>query len=154
MGVHALTACLAHERIEVEDSAAAILEFANGAHGAVEASTCAGSSHGQRIRVQICGTEGSAFLADERIEVWDFQSEDAMDHQVRSSLMLDTAAAHGGNAPKSIQCHQHQRNFEEVVTAIRTGRQPGTSSSEARRAVELIQAIHQSAGHGGGVILL
>jgi predicted dehydrogenase len=151
MGVHALTACLAHERIEVEDSAVAILEFANSAHGAVEASTCAGSSHGQRIRVQICGTDSSRTRGSKS---GIFNPKTPWRHEVRSSLMLDTAAAHGGNAPKSIQCHQHQRNFEEVVTAIRTGRQPGTSSSEARRAVELIQAIHQSAGHGGGVILL
>lgn len=152
--VQATTACLAHERIEVEDSAVAILEFANGAHGVIEGSTCAWSSKGHPIRLQICGTEGSAFLADEAFEVWDFKNEEPQDAQIRKSLLQSPQPSLGGNDPMAIPSLQHQRNFEEVLAAIRESRQPSTSVREARKSVELIQAIYQSAGNEGKKITL
>ena len=152
--VQANTACLAHERIEVEDIAVAILEFESGARGVIEGSTCSWSKTGHPARVQICGTEGSVFLADETFEVWDFKNEQAHDTAIRNTLMRGGQAALGANDPKAIQFHQHQRNFEEVVAAIREGREPSTSATEARKSVALIQAIYASAAGGGVKISL
>ncbi len=152
--VIASTACLAHERIEVEDMAVAILEFENGARGVIEGSTCSWSQNGHPARVQICGTQGSVFLADETLEVWDFINEQPEDASIRETLIRGTQAALGANDPKSIQFHGHQRNFEEVVRAIREGREPSTSAHEARKAVELIEAIYQSAAAGGVKVCL
>ena len=152
--VQANTACLAHERIEVEDMAVAILEFENGARGVIEGSTCSWSRSGHPGRVQICGTEGSVFLADETFEVWDFKNENPEDAGIRENLMRGNQPGMGANDPKAIQFHQHQRNFEEVVSAIREGREPGTSAHEARKSVALIEAIYQSAANDGAKILL
>ncbi|GAA5125951.1 Gfo/Idh/MocA family oxidoreductase [Luteolibacter yonseiensis] len=152
--VRANTACLAHERIEVEDMAVALLEFENGARGVIEGSTCSWSKAGHPARVQICGTEGSVFLADETFEAWDFKHGQPHDEEIRATLMRGNQAALGGNDPKAIQFHQHQRNFEEVVNAIREGREPSTSAGEARKAVELIEAIYASAAAGGEVRFL
>jgi UDP-N-acetyl-2-amino-2-deoxyglucuronate dehydrogenase len=152
--VQAGTACLAHERIEVEDSAVAILEFENGAHGVIEGSTCTWSKNGHPVRLQICGTEGSVFLADETLEVWEFKNQADRDQKIRDTLMQGTQPSLGGSDPKAIQALQHQRNFEEVLTAIHAGREPSTSTTEARKSVALIQAIYQSANNGGGRILL
>jgi len=146
--------CLAHERIEVEDMAVAILEFENGARGVIEGSTCSWSESGHPARVQICGTEGSVFLADEAFEVWDFKTPSPGDAEIKSTLMRGTQPALGANDPKAIQFHQHQRNFEEVVNAIREGRTPTTSATEARKAVALIEAIYASAAAGGERIFL
>lgn len=145
---------LAHEHIETEDSGIAILEFANGAHGVIEGSTCAWSSTGHPARVQLCGTEGSVFLADEAFEVWDFLHERPEDARIRETLMKGAAVGLGANDPKAIQFHQHQRNFEEIVRAIREGREPSTSAAEARKSVELIEAIYRSARNGGEVVCL
>jgi len=147
--VQANIACLAHERIEVEDTAVAILEFESGARGVIEGSTCSWSKDGHPARIQICGTEGSVFLADEAFEVWDFKKPMPIDEMVTSCLMRGSQAALGANDPKSIQFHQHRRNFEDVVGCIRSGRVPGTSAGEARKAVALIEAIYQSAAGGG-----
>lgn len=152
--VQAATSCLAHERIEVEDLGVALLEFTSGARGVIEASTCCWSKQGHPARVQICGTEGSVFLADESFEVWDFKDELPQDTAIRETLMRGGVAGLGANDPKAIQFFQHQRNFEEVVSAIREGREPSTSACEARKAVELIQAIYQSAAAGGARITL
>ena len=70
----ATTACLAHENIEVEDTAVAILEFENDARGVIQGSTACWSSHGHPAEIQICGDEGSVFLADESFRVWDFKN--------------------------------------------------------------------------------
>ncbi len=147
--VQASTACLAHTDIEVEDIAVAILEFENGARGVIEGSTCTWSKDGHPARVQLSGTEGSVFLADEAFELWDFMHERPEDGVIRSSLMKGQEAGLGANDPKAINFYQHQRNFEEVVSAIREGREPSTSASEARKPVVLIRAIYESAANGG-----
>ena len=147
--VQANTACLAHTDIEVEDIAVAIVEFENGARGVIEGSTCTWSKDGHPARVQLCGTEGSVFLADEAFELWDFMHEKPEDAEIRSTLMKGQGAGLGANDPKAINFYQHQRNFEEVVDAIREGREPTTSATEARKPVELIRAIYESAQNGG-----
>jgi predicted dehydrogenase len=147
--VQANVACLAHSGIEVEDMAVAILEFACGARGVIEGSTCSWSKKGHPARIQLCGTEGSAFLADEAIEVWDFMHEIPEDLKIRQSLMNGQSAGLGANDPTAISYAQHQRNFEEVVQAIHDGREPLTSAKEARKSVALISAIYESAANGG-----
>ena len=152
--VQANTALLAHERIEVEDHCVALLEFENGARGVIEASTCTWSKDGHPARVQLSGTEGSVFLADEAFEIWDFMNEQPEDTEIRSTLMKGQEAGLGANDPTAINTYQHQRNFEEVVTAIAEGRDPSTSANESRKAVELIQAIYQSAQNDGAKVTL
>ncbi|MEJ6778928.1 MAG: Gfo/Idh/MocA family oxidoreductase [Akkermansiaceae bacterium] len=147
--VTATTACLAHERIEVEDHCVAIIEFENGARGVIEASTCTWSKDGHPARVQLSGTDGSVFLADEAFESWDFREEKPEDAEIRASLMKGQEAGLGANDPSAINTYQHQRNFEEVVQAIKEGREPSTSANESRKAVELIEAIYQSAKNNG-----
>jgi predicted dehydrogenase len=152
--VQANTACLAHTDIEVEDIAVAILEFENGARGVIEGSTCTWSKDGHPARVQLGGTEGSVFLADEAFEIWDFMNEAPEDKEVHAQLMQGAEAGLGANDPKAINFYQHQRNFEEVVNAIAEGREPSTCASEARKSVALIQAIYESAQNGGKLIQL
>ena len=152
--VRADTTCLAHTGIEVEDIAVAMLEFENGARGVIEGSTCCWSREGHPVRIQLAGTEGSVFLADESFEVWDFMIEQPGDAEIRASLMKHSAAGLGANVPSAIGHLQHQRNFEETAAAIREGREPATSATVARRAVALIEAIYQSAAAGGTKVML
>ena len=147
--VQANCTCLAHEGIEVEDTAVAIVEFSNGARGVIEGSTCAWSQNGHPARVQISGTCGSVFLADESFEMWDFIHELPEDAEIRSHLMKNVAPGLGANIPSAIGFEQHQRNFEEIVTAIRDGREPATSATQARKAIQVITAIYESALNGG-----
>ncbi|NNC87993.1 MAG: Gfo/Idh/MocA family oxidoreductase [Akkermansiaceae bacterium] len=152
--VQASTACLAHTGIEVEDMAVAILEFENGARGVIEGSTTSWSKDGHPARVQLCGTEGSVFLADESFEVWDFMHEKPEDAEIKATLMKGQEAGVGANDPSAISFYQHQRNFEEVVAAIAEGREPSTSAAEARKPVALITAIYESARNDGRKIAL
>jgi len=147
--VQANTACLAHTDIEVEDIAVAILEFESGARGVIEGSTCTWSKDGHPARVQLAGTAGSVFLADEAFEVWDFMEETEADAEIRRQFMKGADAGLGANDPTAINFYQHQRNFEEIVQAIGEGRAPRTHAHEARKSVELISAIYESARKNG-----
>lgn len=152
--VQANAACLAHERIEVEDIIVATVEFENGARGVIECSTATWSKDGHPARVQLAGTDGSVFLADEAFEIWDFRGEKPEDAAIQSKLMRGQEAGLGANDPSAINFYQHQRNFEEVVQSIHEGRECKTNAHEARKAVALIQAIYQSAQNDGAKVHL
>jgi UDP-N-acetyl-2-amino-2-deoxyglucuronate dehydrogenase len=152
--VQANAALLAHTDIEVEDIIVAIVEFENGARGVIEASTCTWSKDGHPARVQLSGTDGSVFLADESFEIWDFRNEKPEDTEIRSKYMKGVGIGVGANDPSAISYYQHQRNFEEVVNAIREGREPTVSASEARKPVAVIRAIYESAQNDGKKIYL
>lgn len=147
--VSASTTCLAHERIEVEDTAVAILEFENGARGVIQGSTACWSSTGHPARLELCGDAGSAFLRDETLEVWDFAESRNEDEMIRSSFDKAAAGGLGANDPKAINFTGHQRNFEDFVEAIQKARAPLTEGAEARKAVALVEAIYRSADRGG-----
>ncbi|MGB0993533.1 MAG: Gfo/Idh/MocA family oxidoreductase, partial [Akkermansiaceae bacterium] len=76
------------------------------------------------------------------------------DDEIRNTLMKGQEAGLGANDPTAINTYQHQRNFEEVVAAIQEGREPSTSAAEARKPVELINAIYQSAQNDGAWVTL
>ncbi|MEO1858076.1 MAG: Gfo/Idh/MocA family oxidoreductase [Rubritalea sp.] len=147
--------CIAHENIEVEDTAVAILEFECGAKGVIQGSTACYSSTGHPAEVNICGDKGSAFLADESFKVWDFSEPTEQDAGVIAELMTTSETAGlGANDPNAINFIGHQKNFEEVVAAIKEGREPSVSGNEARKAVALICAIYESAKNNGRWVLV
>jgi predicted dehydrogenase len=145
---------IAHERIEVEDAAIALIEFENGALGVVEGSTACWSATGHPAEVQVCGTKGSVFLADEAFKIWDFADSSTEDLFVRENLMTTSAKGLGANDPTAINVTGHIRNFEEVIQSIEQNRESIVCAAEARKAVTLICAIYQSAREGGKRILI
>lgn len=147
--VCASVATVAHKRIEVEDTAVAILEFESGARGVIQGSTACWSKDGHSAEVQICGDKGSAFLADDKFRIWEFQDETEEDERIRAELMIGSGVKGlGANDPSAIDFGGHQRNFQNVVDAIQQGSAPLVDGAEARKAVALINAIYQSAQNG------
>ena len=148
--VRAQTRLVAHTGIEVEDVATAMLEFENGAFGVIQGSTACWSSTGHPAEIQICGDRGSVFMADDKFRVWDFRDARDEDIIIRKlhGLSRDTAGA-GAADPKAIDFSWHQRNFEDAITALRSGHPPAIDGHQARRSVALIRAIYDSAAHGG-----
>ncbi len=145
----ATTACLTHTNIDVEDTAAVVLEFENGARGTIQGATSCWSSTGHPAEIQICGSEGSVFLTDDRFRVWDFKHPRPEDEDIRATLMQNTEKGLGANDPSAIDFLGHQRNFEDVVQAIEQNRPPLITGEEARKSVALINAIYKSAQNNG-----
>jgi predicted dehydrogenase len=139
--VFAYTGTLAHERIEVEDCAAASLKFANGALGIIEGTT--GAYPGFPKKIEICGSKGSAVMEEESITTWQFAEEEPEDETIRSGY---TATGGGGASdPKVMGHHGHRMLFESFVTALKENRPVDIDGNEGRKAVEIIEGIYQSA---------
>jgi len=134
--VQARTATLFHQ-IESEDTALALLEFASGAVGVLEASTA--TYPGYPRRVEITGTEGTVVLEHDRIVAADLRTP-------RPELLADGGDANASaSSPVVSDASGHQRLIEDFLRAIETGSRPACDGHEGRRSVELVEAIYRSA---------
>lgn len=135
--VQARTATLFHE-IESEDTALALLEFASGAAGVLEASTA--TYPGYPRRVEITGTEGTVVLQHDRIVAANLRTP-------RPELLADGGgdANASASSPVVSDASGHQRLIEDFLRAIETGSRPACDGHEGRRSVELVEAIYRSA---------
>jgi UDP-N-acetyl-2-amino-2-deoxyglucuronate dehydrogenase len=145
--VTAFTATRAHTGIEVEDVAVASLRFRSGALGVIEAST--GSWPGDRLRVEISGSDGSAVLEDSTIRTWMFRQTAPEDESVRARFAPREGLSSGGAIdPRAMDGEGHRQQFEDFVAAIREERAPRIDGAEARSAVAIVTAIYLSAREG------
>ena len=137
--------CLAHERIEVEDSAVAALRFKSGALGAIVGSTA--MYPGQPAEVQISGEKGSAWLKGGHLSVCQFEKEEPGDAQVRIDCgpPKEDKGNGGASDPRAISFVGHQRQFENFVASLNGGSKLMVDGTEARKAVEIILAVYKSA---------
>jgi len=143
--VHSVTGYVGkrgHEGIEVEDAAVAALEFRNGAFGTIEGTTAA--YRGYPRRIEISGTRGSVFMEGGDITVWNFARERRQDKTVRRKFGKKEAGAGGASDPAAISHVGHQRQLQDLLAALETGREVLCDGREGRLAVEIILAIYQS----------
>jgi predicted dehydrogenase len=148
--VRAMAGCLAHERIAVEDTAVAALQFKSGALGMIEATTAAWPGYLKRIELH--GDAGSAALEEESIVRWDFAKAERGDDEIRARL-ASTKTGGGASDPAAIGHAAHARQLKEFMAALKQDRAPAIDGREGRRAVEIILAIYKSAETGRGVKL-
>ncbi|MBN1851853.1 MAG: Gfo/Idh/MocA family oxidoreductase [Pirellulales bacterium] len=149
--IRAIAATLAHERIEVEDTAMASLRFKNGALGCIEATTAA--YPGYLKRIEIHGTEGSAVIEEEDIKVWDFARKTKSDRAILEGMKCRQSRGGGASDPAAIGYHGHTALFKNFVASIQTNRSPAVDGLEGRRSVEIILAIYRAAESGRTVTL-
>jgi UDP-N-acetyl-2-amino-2-deoxyglucuronate dehydrogenase len=146
-----MTATLAHERIEVEDTGAAVVRFKNGAIGTMEATTSA--YPGLLKKVEIHGTEGSAIIEQDSILLWNFKNALPEDEQILAKYAKTSETSGGASDPSAISFIGHQKQFEDFVAAINSNQTPAIDGHQGRKSVELILGIYQSSWSGKRVDL-
>ena len=142
--VTAQSAIRAHDRIEVEDTLVATLEFANGALGTIEATTA--SWPGSLKRIEIHGSGGTAVLEEEQLVVWNFRRPHRADAKVLAHAKTTTEG--GASDPAAIGHHGHLAQFRNVLQAIEKGMSPLIDGPQSRASVQLVLAIYQAAKSG------
>src|SRR5690349_12794854 len=137
-------------RIESEDTCVAALKFGSGAFGTIEGTTA--TWPGWSRRIEICGEHGSAIMEDDDITRWDFREERPEDAKIRS-MRESAAMGSGAAAPMNIKIEAHVRQIQDFVDGINEKRPFFIEGREARKAVQLVRAIYDSAASGRPVKL-
>jgi UDP-N-acetyl-2-amino-2-deoxyglucuronate dehydrogenase len=145
--VQAYSALLAHERVAVEDTAAATVRFASGAIGTITAATSA--YPGMSVRLAVHGDKGSAVIDHEELVY--FHALDA--EQPGDRPEHNQAAATGGAAGQQSIDDAHLDQYLDFIAAVRDGRRPKVGTTEARRALALVLGVYESARTGRPVSL-
>jgi UDP-N-acetyl-2-amino-2-deoxyglucuronate dehydrogenase len=148
--VNAMTALRAHERIEVEDTAVATLEFESGALGTIVATTAA--YPGTLKRIEIAGSGGMAVLEEEALVRWNFAKANKQDEKILAQMNSNTTGG-GASDPAAIGHIAHRELFKDFAKSIQDGLPSRIDGTEGRRSVELINAIYKSAKTGKRVLL-
>lgn len=132
-----------HTGLAVEDTASAAVKFQSGISGIIEGTTCA--YPGLVSRVDIYGTEGSAIIENDVLTSVQLKSG----YEYKGGSSTENA---GVSSPDiSFECHQRQ--FQEIITALKNDREPSVNGLEGRKALEVILAIYKSAFIGNKVTL-
>jgi UDP-N-acetyl-2-amino-2-deoxyglucuronate dehydrogenase len=142
---------LAHERIEVEDTAVACLRFKNGALGVIEATTSVHPGYPKTIAIH--GDRGSAVIEQDDVLRWDFHPATADDEQVKQRFAQKVGASGGASDPSAISHRGHMLQLSDFVAAIRENRTPKVDGREGRKAVAAICAIYEAARSGKTVAM-
>jgi predicted dehydrogenase len=144
--VTAFTASLAHERIEVEDTAAACLRFRSGALGVIQATTSVWPGLPKTIAIH--GDRGTAVIEQDDVLRWDFNPQTEEDQAVRQRFAQKVGASGGSSDPAAISHVGHARQLGDFVHALRSGGQPQIDGREGRKAVAIIEEIYRAAASG------
>ena len=161
--VFACTGCLAHERIEVEDTAAAAVRFRSGAVATVLGTTAA--YPGLTARLHIHGDRGSAVIDDDELVYYHVAHGDATgeaygasgaENQAAEALAGfgdRTPAQPGAGADPASLSAAHAAQLADFIGAVREGREPRITGEDGRRTLDLILGIYESARAGRPVAL-
>ena len=147
--VFAYTGTVAHQRIEVEDMGVAIVEFINGAKGVIEGSTSA--YPGLPTTIEIYGEKGTVTWQDGWITRWEFKDateEDKNLIQEQERKRMEKEEKIDRSDPQALLGDTHVPQIRDMVQVVREGKEPACTGEDARKAVEIILAIYQSARTG------
>jgi len=139
-------------KIGVEDTAVAILEFANGAIGTIEATTAAYPGYARRL--ELTGSNGTATLEGDALVAVDLRGASDRSHRSASASALPSETAlrrekaENAASPVVSDVSAHRAVIEDFVGAIRERRKPCCDGAEGRRSVEVIEAIYRSSEEG------
>lgn len=125
--------------IDVEDTAVIAVKYKNGAFGVIQGTTSV--YPGQETRFEIHGEKGSIIFGDSGFKQWSIIDSDEKAPTVHNE-------EGGSNDPKSISNQGHFIFVDDIIQAVRDDRDPLVPGEEARKAVDLIHAIYESARTG------
>jgi predicted dehydrogenase len=128
--------------IEVEDTLAATLRFANGALATITATTTA--DPGFPHRIEIYGTRGAIQVEGESLVRWtSVRADKATAVPPQAGIAADAGA---GGDPRAISTSGHVALFRDFIHALQEGRAPQVDGAQGRRSLAAVLAIYQAAG--------
>jgi len=131
--------------IEVEDTAVVVMKYKNGALGVIQGTTSV--YPGLSTRFELHGEWGTIIFSDKGMEMWKFLDSD--------EAMPEVKAGYGGSSdPRAISDDGHYLIVDDFVEAVLHDREPLVPGDQARKAVDLLLAVYESARTGKEVKVL
>lgn len=131
--------------IEVEDTSVACLKYKSGAFGAIVCTTSVNPGEGTRIELN--GNLGTIILCDQEFTKWAV-SDSPSKRGENDESKCGKPESQGVGDPTAISQKGHAAQVADLVRAIREDRDPMVTGESARKSVELILAIYESARTG------
>ena len=158
--VQAHTGLLAHERLEVEDTAVAIVRFDSGALAVMHATTAA--YPGLTARIQVHGDLGSAIIDNDRLEYFhaagaagggnspDGAGGVAGGEVTGNSAKTEVGFVETAAAPRRDDefIVAHSRQYDDIARSIDTGATPGVSVHDALLSLAVVRSLYLSSTLG------
>jgi UDP-N-acetyl-2-amino-2-deoxyglucuronate dehydrogenase len=127
--------------IEAEDTLIAMLEFANGALGILQAATSVFPGYPRRL--ELTGSEGTVIVEHDRLLTADLKNPSA-DLLKRSEADKNQSSS----SPVVSDARGHQAVLEDFLRAIRTNTKPRCDGEGGRRSLVLVQVIYEACRTG------
>jgi UDP-N-acetyl-2-amino-2-deoxyglucuronate dehydrogenase len=126
----------ATHKMESEDIVNAVVRYASGATGVIQAATAFEQGYPERLEVH--GTRGTAIVTGDRLTTWDVRDDSG------EEAPLSRALASGASNPLAISLAPFERQFLDFGEAIRCRRAPLVTGEEGFCALEVVDAIYRS----------
>jgi predicted dehydrogenase len=160
--VFAYTGTLAHERVETEDVAVAVVKFESGALGVIHATTAA--YPGLSARVQVHGDKGSVVIDNDELTYIhraahagdqrdvSYGANSATDNQKASLDLPQEATAAAGRDPGQLS-DAHRLQYLNILAALQGREKLRVDLETNRQAISVITGAYESARTGQPVVL-
>lgn len=127
-------------KIESEDLVCAVMRYASGATGMIQAGTALWPGYPERVEIH--GTKGSAIITGDQLTTWDVQDDSGEPAPVAQQ------AKSGASDPMAISLAPFERQFADFGEACKAGRPAASSGIEGYRALQLVRSIYDSCAEG------
>jgi len=132
-------------KIESEDLVCAVMRYANGATGVIQAATALWPGYPERIEIH--GTKGSAIVTGDQLTTWDVKDDSG------EAAPISQQAKSGASDPLAIALTPFERQLTDFGEACKAGRTPESSGVEGYRALQLVRSIYDSCAEGRKVTI-
>lgn len=123
-------------KIESEDLVCAVLHYASGALGVIQAATALWPGYPERIEIH--GTKGSAIVTGDQLTAWDVRDDEG------EPPPISREAKSGASDPMAISLTPFERQLADFGEACQAGRAPASSGVDGYRALQLVRSIYTS----------
>ena len=127
--------------IDAEDTLTALLQFANGARGVMQATTSVFPGYPRRL--ELTGSEGTVIIEQDRLLAADLKTFSA-----DLSLNPQTDSNPSSSSPVVSDARGHQAVLEDFLHSIRLDTEPRCNGPEGRRSLALVEAIYAACKTG------